>query len=81
MEVRGYQGAEEALNRPLVEAVAFAAQALLNTMARQLRSVGLHLVMPPLVGVLNQVSGKFGAQKRGRDRSATSMKAGRRAMR
>ena len=37
-EVLGFQCAEEAFNRRVVEAVAFAAHALLDTMTRQHRS-------------------------------------------
>lgn len=64
MEVLGFQCAKGAFNRCVVKAVAFAAHALLDTMTRQHRSVGLHLVVPTLVGVHDQVSGELGARER-----------------
>ena len=54
MEVLGFQGAEEAFNRRVVEAVALAAHALLDSASHEHRSVGLHLVMPTLVGMHDQ---------------------------
>lgn len=64
MEVLSFQCAEEAFNRCVVESVAFAAHALLDAMTRQHRSVGLHLVVPTLVGVHDHVSGGLGARER-----------------
>lgn len=62
MEVLSFQCAEEAFNRCVVESVAFAAHALLDAMTRQHRSVGMHLEVPTLVGVHDQVSGGLGAR-------------------
>ncbi len=54
MEVLGFQGAEDALNRRVVEAVALAAHALLDSVSNAHRFVGLHLVVSTLVGMHDQ---------------------------
>ena len=64
MEVLGFQGAEEAFNRRVVEAVALAAHALLDSTSREHRSVGLHLVVPALVRVHDQFGDAPGLGKR-----------------
>lgn len=65
MEILGLQGAEEAFNRRVVEAVAFATHALLGSASREHCSVGLHLVVPALVGVHDQVGRATGLRERG----------------
>ena len=64
MEVLGFQGAEEAFNRRVVEAVALAAHALLDSASHEHRSVGLHLVMPTLVGMHDQACDAIGPRER-----------------
>ncbi len=49
IKILGLQGAEEAFNCCVVETVAFAAHALLDSASRKHRTVGLHLVLPALV--------------------------------
>ena len=63
-EVLGLQGTEEAFNRRVVEAVALTAHALLDSTLRKHRSIGLHLVVPALVRVNDQLRSARGPRKR-----------------
>jgi len=65
MEVLGFQGAEEAFNRRDIEAVALAAHALLDSASHEHRSVGLHLVVPTLVGMHAQAGDAIDPRERG----------------
>ena len=49
-----FEGAEEALDHPVVKAVALAAHALRDSVLRKHRSVRLHLVVPALIRMHNQ---------------------------
>lgn len=51
LKYSAFRGAEEAFNRRVVEAVALAAHALLDSASHERRSVALHLVVPTLVGM------------------------------
>ena len=59
MLILGLEGAEEALYHRVVKAVPSATHALPDAMMRKHRSVRLHLVMPSLIRMHNQVTGTF----------------------
>lgn len=63
-KVLGLEGAEEALNCRIVKAVALSAHALLDSPLHKHRSMGLHLVVPTLVGVDDQFPRASGPRQR-----------------
>ena len=73
MEILGLQGAEEAFDHRVVKAVALAAHALLDSMAREHRSAGLHLVVPTLVRVHDQFCGAPCPRKRCLERAGNQL--------
>lgn len=80
-EVLSFQGSEEAFNRRVVEAVALAAHALLESASHEHRSIGLHLVVPTLVGMHDQACDAIGPREAASSMLETISKTGRLAMR
>ena len=76
MEILGLQGAEEALNCCVVKAVALTTHALLDSTLREHRSVGLHLVVPALVRVNDQLRSARGPRKRCPQRAGNQLEDG-----
>lgn len=59
IEILGLEGAEEALDHRVVEAVPSATHALSDAVMRKHRSVWLHLVVPALVRMHTEFSSTF----------------------